>query len=265
MIIIGQFLVGRMFQRVCVFKTTISKIIFFSTLILVVWWNWQFLANHVSEAELEELAQAVTVRVFSEDNSLGRGGSGVLIRREGKQYTVVTNHHVLSNSSLHYQVQTTNGSFYPAEILAFSKSENDLALLTFDSPDRSYRVLSLQAEVRGKIGDSILVGGFPFNDNLTQSPKCLLTQGEIVMILPRALVGGYQIGYTNVLRNGMSGGPLLNQDGELIGIHGLGKNPIFGNPYVFKDGSSVSEAEWQKMNRLSWGIPVQYMIQDFQS
>jgi hypothetical protein len=37
-----------------------------------------------------------------------------------------------------------------------------------------------------------------------------------------------------------------------------------GNPYVFKDDSTVSEAEWQKMNQLSWGIPVQYIIQDFQ-
>jgi S1-C subfamily serine protease len=161
-----------------------SQIILFGTILLIIWGNWQFLTNHVSGSELEELAQAVTVRVFSEEDALGRGGSGVLIRREGQQYTVVTNHHVLINSSLHYQVQTPDGSFYPGKILAVSQSENDLALLAFDSPDRSYRVLSLKAEVKGKIGDSILVGGFPFNDNLTQAPKCLLTQGEIVMILP---------------------------------------------------------------------------------
>ncbi|MFM7471332.1 MAG: hypothetical protein ACKO5P_07495, partial [Nodosilinea sp.] len=33
---------------------------------------------------------------------------------------------------------------------------------------------------------------------------------------------GYQIGYTNVTRSGMSGGQVLDEAGRLVGVHGLG-------------------------------------------
>ncbi len=67
-------------------------------------------------------------------------------------------------------------------------------------------------------------------------------------------MGGYQIGYTNTVHNGMSGGSIINSHGELIGINGLGKDPLFGNPYVFQNGGDIPEHQFEQMSQLSWGI-----------
>jgi Trypsin-like peptidase domain len=47
----------------------------------------------------------------------------------------------------------------------------------------------------------------------------LFTSGNITNINQRGK-DGYQLKYTNDTVRGMSGGPILNQDGKLIGIHG---------------------------------------------
>ena len=81
------------------------------------------------------------------------------------------------------------------------------------------------------------------------------------MVLSEPLKGGYQLGYTNSIQNGMSGGSILNSQGELIGINGLGKYPILGNPYVYQDGNNIPEAKIENMSELSWGIPSKYIKQ----
>jgi serine protease Do len=55
-----------------------------------------------------------------------------------------------------------------------------------------------------------------------------LKTGTIKMQLTKTLPGGYQLGCTNDVSQGMSGGPVLDQQGELIGINGLLKYPFQG-------------------------------------
>ena len=88
----------------------------------------------------------------------------------------------------------------------------------------------------------------------------MLTTGQIFAVLKQPFVGGYQIGYTNDIKRGMSGGALLNRQGEVVGVNGMPKYPLLGNPYVFKDGSTVSEARWQEMSHLSWAIPISMFL-----
>jgi S1-C subfamily serine protease len=220
------------------------------------------------EQSLKKLAESITVRIYFEEGDLNRGGSGVLIwQREGEggdryRYIVVTNHHVVSDRQLNYKIQTPKGKIYEATVISENVLDlvtDDLALLQFKSEEK-YNIINPKIDKNLSQEDIVFASGFPFQDDLTQSKNLNFTTGNLKMLLNKPLIGGYQIGYTNTLHNGMSGGPLLNKKGELIGINGMGKYPVIGDPYVFKDGSKVSEQQWEEMSHLSWAIPSQYVI-----
>ncbi|AFW94305.1 trypsin-like protein [Anabaena sp. 90] len=72
-----------------------------------------------------------------------------------------------------------------------------------------------------------------------------------MLVLEKALERGYQIGYTNKLEKGMSGGPLLNENGQLIGVNGMHAYPLWDVPSVFIDGTPADEKLHQQIVRLS--------------
>lgn len=215
----------------------------------------------IKEQELKKLIRVISVRIFTEGKDNNRGGSGVLIWHNKNRYFVITNDHVVSNREFNYQIQTYEGRIYLIKILTPANPtlvEDDLALIEFTS-NHNYQTIALKNDIKLVKGEKVLAGGFPFQDDLTQAKNVEITIGNLQKILNTPLIGGYQFGYTNNVRNGMSGGAIINQKGELIGINGMGKNPLFGNPYVFKNGVTISDQEWAKMSDLSWGIPSKYI------
>jgi hypothetical protein len=82
-----------------------------------------------------------------------------------------------------------------------------------------------------------------------------ITAGTIGAIAPKLLQDGYRLGYSNDVVLGMSGGPILNEQGQLIGINGRLKqrDPGFGG-WTFADGSQPSAAQQEQFAQLSWGI-----------
>ncbi|HAZ44117.1 MAG TPA: peptidase S1 [Cyanobacteria bacterium UBA11369] len=204
-------------------------------------------------ASLQQLAKAITVKVLSGDT----WGSGILIRRQGQVYTVLTNDHVLTpGGGKSYRIQTPDGRIYSAAVLGADKFPgNDLGLLQFRSA-ATYRLASLRADSTPAVGDEVFAAGFP-----VETTGFSFTTGQISLLLDRALEGGYQIGYTNDIQKGMSGGPVLNRWGEVVGINAMHAYPLWGNPYVFKDGSVPSAAMQQQMIQLSWAVPVQTFLE----
>ncbi len=214
-----------------------------------------------TQTELKKIAELVTVRIFAQQQDYSRGGSGVLIGEDHGLYLVVTNNHVVSDEEINYQIQTHTGKVYPAQVVWQNKQnliEDDLALLTFTSKEKYQKVTIKNSSLLSE-NQIVFASGFPFEENLKQSRKINFTMGSIMIILSEPLIGGYQLGYTNLLYNGMSGGSIVNQQGELIGINGLGKYPVLGNPYVYQNGTNISEQQIEIMSQLSWGIPSQYI------
>jgi len=200
---------------------------------------------------LYERARSITVRVKTGQN----GGSGILIARQGRLYTVLTNRHVITPGAP-YVIQTPDVRSHPANLIKkFNFRGNDLAMLQFRGQS-NYAIAPLSRTKQLLEGDLVIAAGFPL-DPIPKTPKGLLiTTGQISLLPPQPFQGGYQIGYTNLIRQGMSGGPVLNLQGEVIGINSLHAYPLWGDPYIFQDGSKPLPAQRQRIIQSSWAVPI---------
>ncbi|MCA1992984.1 MAG: serine protease [Coleofasciculus sp. S288] len=208
----------------------------------------------LSVQQLSQLAKSITVKVLSGET----WGSGILIHRQGPIYTVVTNEHVLTPGyGKPYRIQTANGRLYSAIVpRTVGFNGNDLGVLQFRSDTGVYAVASLGDSSTVAQGNEVFAAGFPFG-----STGFVFTTGQISLLLDKALEGGYQIGYTNDIQKGMSGGPLLNRQGQVVGINGRHAYPLWGNGYLFKDGSAPSQQLQEQIIQLSWAVPMETFVQ----
>ena len=220
-------------------------------------------ADKLTNTEIDKIARAITVRIISNDSS----GSGVIINRQGQVYTVLTNKHVLLNNSNDYKILTADEKTHKAQLLTSKQFKKlDLALIQFSS-SQSYQVVELGDSKQLLVGDKVYAVGFPnwqlSNNNKLQNTSdwgfkaFQVTTGKIDMFLEKMLLEGYQIGYTNDVIAGMSGGAVLDESGRLVAINGRLKHPIAGvDSFKFTDGTIPSDATFQKMENLSWAIPI---------
>ncbi|MBD2361210.1 tetratricopeptide repeat protein [Anabaena minutissima FACHB-250] len=206
----------------------------------------------LSEEQLKRLAKSITVKVLSGENT----GSGILLKKSNQIYTVITNRHVLE-SGIPTKIQTEDGKIYPANVIkGINFQGKDLALLQFRT-NANYRVAPLGNLATVTVNEPIYAAGFPSGDKSPQSQGFVFKTGKVLLVPERAFKEGYQIGYSNEIEKGMSGGPILNRRGQVIGINGIHAYPLWGNPYVYEDGSRPTAALQDLISRYSWGIPIQ--------
>ena len=210
-------------------------------------------AQQLTVAQIKNEARVIAVKVLS-----GYGaGSGILINKQGQIYTILTNNHVLAVGESH-RIQTPDGKIYQGKLVRNRSFDgNDLVLLQFRST-REYSVARL-ASSPVAVGDEVFATGFPGQEGSEKRGFEFLL-GTVSFLSPKALVGGYQIGYSNPVEKGMSGGPLLNSRGEVVGLNGMHAYPLWGDPYVFKDGSKPNLPR-DLMIESSWAIPIETFLQ----
>lgn len=216
-----------------------------------------------SNPAVEEIAQPITVRLVGENIA----GSGVIISQAGNDYFVLTCAHVIdSNQEAKFIVLTSDGKEYAAQgDTRFNFRNIDLAVVKF-STDNQYPVAVIRTNFNLSLGEQVYVTGFP---NYQQKAVNLVptvdlgikaynfTKGKVIHVLNLALEKGYKIGMSNEIEVGMSGGPVLNQDGELVGIIGRTKYAFGGlDAYRFSDGSQPSEELVEELVAASWAIPI---------
>ncbi|MGL5835653.1 MAG: S1 family peptidase [Waterburya sp.] len=222
--------------------------------------------------KISQIASDISVRILNQDFL----GSGFIVQSSNHEYLVITNQHVLRAGEAPYNIETVDGQTYAAEVIAeikTVKNQYDLAVLKFQA-DTDYKTAKVGNSLRLEVGEVVFAAGFPsqesivpatsnlFADSKVKSPRKLsLKSGRVAIILNQALADGYQIGYTNDVRKGMSGGPLLNSQGEVIGVNGKHAYPLWEAPEIYQDGSEPCPALQELITRSSLAIPIEKTIE----
>lgn len=170
----------------------------------------------LSAIEVGKIAKAVTVTIDGGESV----GSGVLMAKNPSGYEILTAAHVVRNRQLAYKVITPDGQTYSiAKINALK--DTDLAVITFTTKAQ-YPLVKLGDSSKSTEGSTVFVAGFPLATRAITTSIYNFTEGKVTANASRPLADGYSLVYSNNTLPGMSGGPVLNNDGELIAIHGKG-------------------------------------------
>jgi serine protease Do len=137
-------------------------------------------------------------------------GSGFIFDRSGY---ILTNEHVIDNASK-IVVRLNSGEEFPAKLVG-TDEETDLAVLKIDA-GRNLEALKLADSDRVRVGDWVLAVGSPFGLSRT------VTAGIVSQVKRETPDGSaFQrfIQTDAAINRGNSGGPLVNMEGEVIGIN----------------------------------------------
>lgn len=139
-------------------------------------------------------------------------GTGIIVDEQGY---IVTNQHVIADVDA-LRVTLSDRSTYNARVISYDR-KHDLAIIKID-PTRPLHVMPLGTSSDLMLGETVIAIGNAFGYEHT------VTAG-IVSSLSRDVEVNEQQSYKNLLQTdasinpGNSGGPLLNLDGEVVGIN----------------------------------------------
>lgn len=141
-------------------------------------------------------------------------GSGVIVRSDG--YIVTNNHVVAASDKL--QVMLHDGSIETAQVLG-SDSNSDLAVIKIDRDSLPSAPLGNVNDIR--VGQWVLAFGSPLSAALdnTVTAGIVSALGRISEQLANMVPHSVFIQTDAAINRGNSGGPLVNLNGELIGIN----------------------------------------------
>lgn len=150
-------------------------------------------------------------------------GSGSIIDKDGH---ILTNYHVIQGAQ-ELKVVLSDKSTYDARFVG-ADPDNDLAVIKIDAPQEKLHIVPLGTSQSLAVGQKVLAIGNPFGLDRT------LTRG-IISGLGRPLKASNGRTIDNVIQTdasinpGNSGGPLLNSNGEIIGINTAIYSPSGGS------------------------------------
>jgi S1-C subfamily serine protease len=159
----------------------------------------------------------VAIRVLSEE---GSGlGSGFVIDEQGH---IVTNYHVVQGAT-ELEIDFPSGYKTRGTILG-TDLDSDIAVLKVDAPPEKLVPLQMGDSDAVKVGQIVIAIGNPLGYDSTMTTGIVSSLGRTMQSFHQAPGGGSftagDIIQTDAAINpGNSGGPLLNLDGEVIGVN----------------------------------------------
>jgi len=174
------------------------------------------LARHMSKAYAQpanQVGPAVVLVKTYRRTSRGRrnvlDGSGVIVRSDG---VVVTNNHVVRGAD-EFEVILTNGRRLSARVLGTDK-DSDLAVLRVDAQGLTFA--PLDPDINASVGEIVLAMGNPMGLGHTVTSGIVSGLGRTDLNI--AFYEDF-IQTDAAINPGNSGGPLINLEGQVLGIN----------------------------------------------
>ena len=171
-------------------------------------------AMALPSATVNQIVKKTTVRI----DGAGKG-SGVIFAQDEYGYVVLTNRHVVEDLG-EYEVFTADGQSYPVSEIQ-ELDGVDLALVYFDT-DRNYSVIAQGNSDTLIEGQKLHIAGYPGSQNIASNRTYrFMSESLIGFLAPSDIEDGYELIYSGEAVPGMSGSPIINEEGQLIGVYGL--------------------------------------------
>ncbi len=160
----------------------------------------------------------VAINVYSSEIGSSQG-SGFLIDREGH---ILTNYHVIESAD---GIEVIFSTGYRAlGTLVGADLDSDIAVIQVDVPEEELAPLVLGSSSDVKVGQTVVAIGNPYGLSGTMTVGIVSARGRLLESMRESTVGSNfssadLIQTDAAINPGNSGGPLLNLNGEVIGIN----------------------------------------------
>jgi S1-C subfamily serine protease len=158
----------------------------------------------------------VAIHVTSERNGQitgGGTGSGFVIDQQGH---IVTNNHVVSDADT-IEIEFFDGLLASADVVGLDPA-SDLAVLAVDIPTEQLIPVTFGDSDALLVGESVLAIGSPYGQDWTLTTGIISGLNRLIGGLTDFSIGGV-IQTDAAINPGNSGGPLLNLNGQVVGVN----------------------------------------------
>ena len=186
-------------------------------------------AQSVPELAKKALAATVSLELQDENGDTLKRGSGFFVREN----LIATNFHVIDGTTQGSAKLVNTKTKYSIDGVTGIDEENDLALLSVSVPNIT--PLCLGDSDAAQVGASIYVAGNPkgfegtFSNGIISGRRDIATKRDLLQM-------------TAPISRGSSGGPVLNESGEVIGMSTLAYNNLWAQNLNFAVPSKAIQA-----------------------
>ena len=183
--------------------------------------NVNITSNDSISESINKVYDSVVVVNNYQNGRLTGYGSGFVYKKEGNYGYVLTNNHVVEGAS-EIKLTLSNGEEVDAEVLG-TDSYMDIAVLRMDG-DAVLQVAQIGDSTEAKLGDTIFTVGTPVSTEYAGTVTKGIISGENREITVTDNGTSYMMEAIQIdasINPGNSGGPLVNINGEVIGINSV--------------------------------------------
>lgn len=211
---------------------------------------------------IDKVYNSVLVIKSYSGNRLVGTGTGFVYKKENKKGYFITNHHVIDGASS-VKVENIDGQVLDAKILG-SDEFSDLAVLSMDEAG-VMQVATLGDSTKLELGDTLFTVGSPLGEEYKGTVTKGILSGKdrtISVSVDNSSVMMEVLQTDAAINPGNSGGPLVNVNGEVIGVNSmkLVKDEIEGMGFAIPIEIVKTELEklekGQKISRPIIGVSI---------